>query len=159
MVDKSNEIEVELSDEFVPLSKFLDDIFQMDQSDPYHTQAPKCLELLLQKQYEFEGTPLEKFFWNSVSLESFHIAQQKAFEGNLKQVKSFLNQSMEAAKKGVSDEWLSYVKGTKCYFDSDMEGLQKEISKEGMGKDVLKRLYEGYVKRESIDYDEDYSGN
>jgi len=157
MPDQPNNDEVEISDEHSELAQFLDKIFKMDQSDPNRIHATECLKMLLEGQQEFVGTPLEKSFWNSVSLESFHIAQQKAFEGNLKEMKSFLNQSLEAAKKGISDEWLSYVNGTKCYFDGDMEGLQKETSKGGMGKNVLKRLYKGYEKRRSVNYEEDYS--
>jgi len=158
MTDQPNENEIELSDEHIELAQFLDDIFKLDQIDPNRIHATECLKMLLEREQDFIGTPLEKSFWNAVSLESFHIAQQKAFKGNLKDVKHFLNQSLEAAQKGVSDEWLSYIRGTKCYFDGDMDGLQKEISKGGMGKDILRRLYIGFKKRRSVNYSEDYSG-
>lgn len=160
MPKKSEEYVVEYSDEFNSLSQFLDEVFQMDQSDPQRSKAPECLKMLLAREKKFFGTPLEKFFWNSVSLESFHIAQSMAVNGDLTDVKSYLTQALESAKKAFSSEWLAYVKGTKCYFDGDIHGLQKEISNSDSEdyRKVLERLLNGYKNRGSIDYNKDYSG-
>ncbi len=131
----------------------------MDQSAPNHTEnAFKCLESLLDRQQEFIGISLEVLYWNSISFELFHIAQQKAFMGGYKEAKSFLSQSLEVAFKGISDEWLSYIKGTKCYFDGNLKILQKEISTAGENGVLLMRLFEGYKKRGSVNYTEDYGG-
>jgi len=112
--------------------------------------------MLLAREKEFIGTHIEKFFWNSVSLESFHIAQTMALNGNLTDVKIFLLQALEAAKKAFSSEWLVYVKGTKYYFDGDIEGLRQEIPNSGDNRIVLERLLKGLISRGSIDYKKDY---
>ena len=158
MSGKINDLEADYPDELSHLAKFLKDIFKMDQSDPGRSHAPECLQLLLDKKNDFLGTPLEKFFWNSVSLEAFHIAQNEALNKSSDGVKKYLSQSIHAAQKGISDEWFSYVNGTKCYFEGDMNGLRKEISKtKGANMKILTNLLSGYSKRGHVNYSEDYS--
>jgi hypothetical protein len=148
--------EQEIPDQYEELSKFLDLVFQKDQSDPQRSNAPICYEMLINRQNEFIGTPLEKAFWNAVSLEAFHMAQSEAMEGHIENTLRNLEIACEASHKGIRKEWEAYVKGTYCYFKDDIEGLKREIPNAGGNKDTLQRLLNGYMARGGINYKEDY---
>jgi len=112
--------------------------------------------MLMERRHEFVGTALEKAFWNSVSLEAFHMTQNEAMRDNSGETLIMLEKAYEASQKGLSREWESYVKGTLCYFKNDIEGLKREIPNSGDNQITLRRLLNGLLERGAADYKRDY---
>lgn len=137
------------------LREFLDEILELDQSDSEHSNAETCYNMLLSRQDEFIGSSVEAKYWNAVSFELFHIAQSAAYN-NIDQSRKFFSQSLDAAKKGISYEWLMYVQGTLYYLENNQAGLNQVIDEAGQNKDVLQRLLDGLSKRGEPNYKEDY---
>ena len=146
----------EIPEQYEHLVRFLDQVFQKDQSDPQRTNAPACFAMLMERRDEFIGTPLEDAFWNAVSLEAFHTAQNAALIGDNKEAVKNLETAYTASHKGISREWEAYVKSTLCYFKNDTEGLKKEIPNAGESNKILQRLLNGFMARGGINYKEDY---
>lgn len=147
---------LEIQERYEGLFKFLNEVFKKDQSDPHHSGALTCYEMLIERQNEFVGTPLENAFWNAVSLEKFHMAQSEADKGNTDNALQHLEIAYEASLKGGSREWEAYVRGTLCYFKNDIEGLEREIPNVGANENTLQRLLNGLRTRGSINYGKDY---
>ncbi len=138
------------------LRNFLENIYELDQSTPHRDKAEKCYQKLLSRQDEFVGSAIEDEYWNAVSLELFHIGQLEAQNENIEQAKKYFAKSLEAAKKGFSDEWLAYTEGTIHYFDNNQTRLEQTINRANDNKAVLQRFLEGLKKRGEPNYKEDY---
>lgn len=140
------------------LRRFLQEVFESDQSDPERKDAPECYAKLKSRERDFIGSPVEDEYWDAVSFEIFHIGQSKALAGDPQGAKSILLEAREAAEKGMSDEWLAYIEGTLEYLDNDKEALKQTMHRVKDNKPVLQRLLTGLEKRGSPNYRMDYSG-
>jgi hypothetical protein len=147
----------EIAAQYGDLANFLEEVFVKDQDDPSHlNNASACYEMLMNRQADFIGTPLEADFWNAVSFEAFHMAQSEALKNNIENTLGKLNIAYDASKRGFSRSWEAYVKGTKYYFENDAEGLKEQIPHAVENSNVLKSLLHGLQSRKTINYSEDY---
>lgn len=138
------------------LGQFLDEVFRLDQSDPQRTNAQKCHEMLKAREQDFLGSPLESFYWYSVSFELFHIVQHHAFTDQTDSAKTLLTESIAAASKSPEKTWLAYIEGVLCYLENNLEGLKQKVPLAGGNHVTLRKLVLGLEERGFPDYLRDY---
>ena len=140
------------------LRAFLEKVDSVDQSTLNRIHAESCYRELKARESSFIGSELEEDYYNALSLELMHIAQNNLLdlEGKEKESIALIEEAITAAKKGFSPEWTSYLEGTVFYLKNDPENVKKSISLAEENAPVLQKLYNGLISRGHPDYRLDY---